>query len=349
MKIERLRIENLRGIRDLELDLRDEFGVPRDLVVLVGPNGCGKTTILDAISLALTGPTELTSHRADLDFTLRSLVRAGGPRAVVELDLLFSEDERAATSSLQELPLDDFPERVHVQWTFPDKRLPRGRAKVATPGERALLNATVSVVRRARTEPALWPLLRRVGKAILFDQRRTGLERRLSPDVGRLLGKEGRSDNKSSNTREILLDLAIRAQMKGASLDLVDAWSSLKQRFQTICGDKEILQPVSLPDGSIDMSFREGAIEYGFEGLSSGELILLSFLVRLSTERAHRSVILVDEVELHLHPIWQRRFLYALPEMGEDNQVIVTTHSDYLRDAAHPSSIVQLGALLERA
>ena len=62
--------------------------------------------------------------------------------------------------------------------------------------------------------------------------------------------------------------------------------------------------------------------------------MLLLFLIRMATEHIHQSVVLVDEVELHQHPVWQRKLLHTLGLMGDGNQVIATTHSPYLREAA---------------
>ena len=60
--------------------------------------------------------------------------------------------------------------------------------------------------------------------------------------------------------------------------------------------------------------------------------MVLLFLTKLVSERIHRSIVLVDELELHQHPVWQSRLLRALPRIGEHNQIIATTHSEYLRD-----------------
>ena len=61
-----LSIQDFRGIESLELDFHGPDGNPNQLVVLAGPNGCGKTAVLEAALLAaswsegsklVTGPT----------------------------------------------------------------------------------------------------------------------------------------------------------------------------------------------------------------------------------------------------------------------------------------------------
>ena len=52
IKLVELEITNFRGIEHLELSFRAPNDAPASLVVLAGPNGCGKTTVLEAILLA---------------------------------------------------------------------------------------------------------------------------------------------------------------------------------------------------------------------------------------------------------------------------------------------------------
>ena len=53
-----LSIRDFRGIDRLDLDFRGPDGHPNSLVVLAGPNGCGKTAVLEA-ALILAGGVEL--------------------------------------------------------------------------------------------------------------------------------------------------------------------------------------------------------------------------------------------------------------------------------------------------
>ena len=46
MRVDRLRIQNFKGFEDYTLELHPRF------TVLVGDNGAGKTTILDALAVA---------------------------------------------------------------------------------------------------------------------------------------------------------------------------------------------------------------------------------------------------------------------------------------------------------
>lgn len=52
IKIAELQIRDFRGIEHLDLSFRDPKGEPTSLVVLAGPNGCGKTAVLEAVLLA---------------------------------------------------------------------------------------------------------------------------------------------------------------------------------------------------------------------------------------------------------------------------------------------------------
>jgi predicted ATP-binding protein involved in virulence len=89
MKLARITIENFRQIDSLELDFTDSFGRVRDRTILVGPNGCGKTTILDAVAAALGPTSELPATRPHFRLSPATVVRRGALRAQVECHLHF--------------------------------------------------------------------------------------------------------------------------------------------------------------------------------------------------------------------------------------------------------------------
>ena len=54
------------------------------------------------------------------------------------------------------------------------------------------------------------------------------------------------------------------------------------------------------------------------------------------------AVVLIDEVELHLHPAWQQRILDDLMRTFPNAQFIVSTHSPQVLTTVHPAQIVEL-------
>lgn len=79
-------------------------------------------------------------------------------------------------------------------------------------------------------------------------------------------------------------------------------------------------------------------LEFKWKGLSSGELALLNLFGRLNSvenQLENNVIVLIDEVDLGMHPEWQRKWIkYVLPIIGDmlkkENRsvhVILTTHS----------------------
>ena len=94
------------------------------------------------------------------------------------------------------------------------------------------------------------------------------------------------------------------------------------------------------PDGSMDRMLylrREGSFDVPFEALSGGELAYFLLAVDLarrlllefpgSTLAEAPGFVCIDEVELHLHPAWQRQILTALTNQFPRCQFVVSTHS----------------------
>ena len=64
--------------------------------------------------------------------------------------------------------------------------------------------------------------------------------------------------------------------------------------------------------------------------MSSGEQTVFTLLYDFIRLGIRHSVVLIDELELHLHAPAQQALFAALPKLGPDCQFIVTTHSEFL-------------------
>ena len=106
---------------------------------------------------------------------------------------------------------------------------------------------------------------------------------------------------------------------------------------------KKLLQDLLNSDVQIDITpetviFKEKGSLVNFEQLSAGYkgviTIIADLLVRLSENQPHvtninefKGIVLIDEVELHLHPKWKYNFVKRLRDIFPLIQFIMTTHS----------------------
>ena len=70
--------------------------------------------------------------------------------------------------------------------------------------------------------------------------------------------------------------------------------------------------------------------EFDITGLSSGEKQLFLRALSLKFLEVNNSVILIDEPEISLHPQWQRKIIDVYRSIGQNNQLIIATHSPHI-------------------
>ena len=181
----------------------------------------------------------------------------------------------------------------------------------------------------------------RVGGVLYFDQHRS-VELAV-PSTRTASEDQLREDARS---RDVLpwLELQSRLDQKwDTSTQGPSTWSRVKALFAQLAAPSAIDDMKAFDEG-FDLRFRQRDRYYYTAGLSCGQAQMLRFVTNLTAFRATRSVILIDEVELHLHPGWQRKVIHFLRKGGgDDNQFIVTTHSESIGNYLHPDEVVKLG------
>jgi energy-coupling factor transporter ATP-binding protein EcfA2 len=103
---------------------------------------------------------------------------------------------------------------------------------------------------------------------------------------------------------------------------------------------------------SFDVYVRTPEGEFPFEYLSSGFRASLAMLLGIVREieirtfeitaKQFEGVILIDELDLHLHPTWQRLIVHALKRAFPLAQFIVTTHSPHMIQDAEVGEVIAL-------
>ncbi|WP_179108661.1 AAA family ATPase, partial [Rodentibacter genomosp. 2] len=109
--------------------------------------------------------------------------------------------------------------------------------------------------------------------------------------------------------------------------------------FSSILKDMEIY--ISSPTGDIPY-------EYLSAGFKSCIFIIWGIIreiqVRFPNIRAKdfNGVVVIDEIELHLHPEWQNKICDILKKLFPNTQFIITTHSPHIIQSAEKNQVIAL-------
>jgi hypothetical protein len=217
-----------------------------------------------------------------------------------------------------------------------------------------LLRGRDQVAHLLATGRADWSWFQKVGGVFTFDQERTGTGKTISRQVWNIIHgtAEAARENEELRTtdpRTILIEMALQSLVPSLTSKgrISEDFRLIQERYARVCAPRRIVGAVRDELGEFDVRFNDGENEYTYEGLSSGEKNVLLLLIRFVAERMHQSVVLIDELELNQHPLWQDKLVSLVPRMGDGNQIIATTHSPYLRGAVAPDAVIELGDLGE--
>ncbi|GEM_PF-204893 len=372
MKLKRVKIQNFKGLKDVEISFEDHGNEPRFLTCLVGKNGSGKTSVLQAIAFVLSSATRGSADPYSFrwnGFVAERMATHGPTRIDVEVEL--HKDERDALIELdgrwrksqsdhlyREMDYSTAAYSQDVKLTYEHRSQPSffGLKKHGM-GFASMGRQYLDMISLDAFEKQLF--LARVGDVFWFDQYRI---------LGSGLLESGRGRPESSFTSAPETYAAARTEISWTrgvtSLRemLVGLWTFHKSERKGSPDMIEELQPrlesvfpgtrfVGVePRGGLarptqkDFFFlleRNGTV-YDIAELSSGEQAVFEILYEFVRLNIARSIVLIDELELHLHPPQQQALLAALPKLGPDCQFIITTHSPYLEDVIPEEEIVRL-------
>lgn len=304
MKMKRVKIRNLRGIDELELDLTGPDGEPLDLVMLAGPNGCGKTTVLDACLWAMKQDKLVSRKPPEQPFE-------------VTIDVIKGDE-----------PATLYAEPGLHQVTLAGARASR---KVAD----YMKGAQIFYFSSWRTPRLVGGVGLSVGKGRRPDRNENNTLWRFKSRMVTLKASESFESASSSSSEEPDADNLLRS--------LSEAWRYFyperNGRF-----DSRKLPPTQKQiesDEDVETRFdvfltdekRPNGVSV--DELSSGEIEILSMLGMFISEYRSYDIVFIDEPELHLHPAWHRSILPALREVAPSTQFICATHSQETLESAY--------------
>ncbi|GHT38802.1 hypothetical protein AGMMS49965_03200 [Bacteroidia bacterium] len=336
MKIKNIELSNYkRFVAKQSFSFCDTDGKINDLTLIVGNNGTGKSSLLQAI-VALIAP--LTRNRFDVEqidwsgFEYRFL-QSGRLPMYIQANIEFSECELEETvnyaKKLNELGgksgIPNKNKNVSVKFDYDKKEPVVG--KVA--GDYYQFSGYQYAKQLTALEPDKTKLFEKVGNIYWYTEQRT------SYNINDIFNKEVpqidsiRSFLANAYSFHIAVTEGNRKMAKGE----FDFYAKLSNLYSTVFTDREFIGSAPRFDmferePTPDFFLTDGTNEYELSEMSAGERAIFPILMDFARYNINNSIIIIDEVELHLHKPLQQAFIRALPKLGHNNQFILTTHSD---------------------
>lgn len=329
MHVTRLLIERLRTIERCEIDfcvppLKTQVGSSQagdgplpNVTLLLGTNGAGKTTVLRAIAMTALAPLLPQSS----GYVPRSMVRRTGRKAA---------RSARVTATLRFSPQDGQKGAVESRLTL--RSVPGGYQDKF----------------EVSPEPP-WAKRMWIESSPAFFIVGYGASRRV--DSGGAFGFQ--RQEKERNLRYLrVAGLFEESVVLRPLSSWLPNWENPGRRKQLVTMLNQILPEVELVDEPVDGEylFRVGGSELPFDALSDGYRAFIGWVVDLLyhvSRGAPRGqmlfetsgIVLVDEVDLHLHPAWQRTVIPRLARTMPNVQFVFTSHSPLVVGTLHRENV----------
>jgi Predicted ATP-binding protein involved in virulence len=339
MKINCIKIENFRGYKHLNLNLDSSFNL------IIGDNGSGKTALLEALTVAM----------GSFFLGIRNVSSRG----------IYKKDIHIATHDFNEEYV--FPVRIEacgliqgdeITWT---RELNGSNNRTIYRGARDLILTAKLMDGMVRSGELIeLPLLTYYATGRLFDEARDVNEKdkeeaNKAPISSRFRAYskclEAKSTHKQfqkwfrgkelariqRNHYDVSLELVKRA--------IVDNLPNCHNIYFEFDPDKPQGLKIELIDGRV----------LPFSMLSDGTrnffAIVADIAYKCVTLNPHlqeyalertEGIVLIDELDLHLHPEWQRKIVHVLKNTFPSIQFIASTHSPFLIQETGPEQLIIL-------
>ncbi len=324
MKIKKLLLDNFRCFDRLEVQLAEKVNL------LIGNNGSGKSTILDALSIGLG---TISTHLP--------LVKG---ISIKMNDLRHINDQKMPYCRVHSASFND------VEWDVTRRKDKSAKVSQQIPQSKGLsklksyLDANVIDKYNASLDFEM-PLFAYYGvsRAVLQPLNKKIIRRKLTrfDSLSGSLGTQSRFHTgfswfyQKENEEQRLQKERKSFNVSLKELDVV------RTAITTIFPD---LTEPEIKMNPLRFTVRKDGEDFTLDQLSDGYKTMLGLIVDLGSRFATANpglknpleadaVVMIDEIDLHLHPTWQQRVIGDMIRTFPRTQFILTTHSPYIVEA----------------
>ena len=331
MIVNKLEISGFRVFEHIELEFQPGMNL------IVGVNGAGKSTILYALCVSLSKVLPNVSSfpiSSKLGFW-ESDIRSSFDSMKISCDFDFEDSSyNLLIHKKREQYSENKPGVVREQTIY-------------TPDfERITPNSLTGV--KSKEQPL----------CLFFSTRRSLVTDKKSPPKSAKGGQaaayfEALSINRDFNIREIAEWMKVQSVLgeeEPKAQSHLTAFKNTAEKF--LSGYKNLHIDIDAKKNQLLIDKKDGVRNLSIKQLSDGERGMLSLALDLARRllisnpkledpiSEGKGIILIDELDLHLHPKWQRMIIKLLTQTFQNCQFIVTSHSPQIIGEVNEENII---------
>lgn len=353
MDVTQLKITNIGQFSELEMALAPTINKPSNVTVLVGNNGSGKTSILNAISFSLGWLISdiIRDNISSGEYITKNHINKGQFNSSVEIAIEHGQYQLKLFKNTM-APHSGTPEEITKLAQIYREQFAQDN-KTSFPliafynAERYVRNIPLEI-KTTPTGNQFDGFTDALAQSINFEHFFQWFRER--EDI------ENESAPESELTEQVALEAA-RAAIEATETEITD------EKVKAIAAKMLANQKIQLGDPQLSavrhaisafipnlshfrvrrspqlyMSVEKAGVTLNVEQLSQGEKILMALVGDIARRLAILNpsfdnplhgdgIVLIDEADLHLHPQWQRTFIARLTQTFPNCQFVLTTHS----------------------
>lgn len=349
MYVGRVILKNIRGFTDLDFDLARNDATYAGWTVFTGDNGSGKSTLLKAIAIGLTGRDTARALQPSFHRWIRDGAEEEG--ASIQLDIVTRTGDDFLAGSGNAPTGSRFPAKLVLKngsrETSIQVNMPAGKTKnyrtpqrtIWSPDARGWFSCGYGPFRRvfgASPEATRQMVAPTTERFVTMFQEAASLAE-VDQWLRNLKHKDLENKEAEREQLELLLEILRDDLMPNQiTVDRVDSdglWLRDRNGVQLAWGE--------MSDGyRAALALLADIVRHSINTYGVADLTERGPDGKIRIKRS--GVVLIDEVDAHLHPEWQREIGFWLKRHFPNIQFLVATHSPIICQAADPNGLFVL-------
>ena len=337
MYLKDVEIENFKGHTHCQLKFSKGFNL------LIGDNGMGKTSALEAISVALGGFIAGIDDVASKHFTRDEIRISSTPMG----DGSFNRQYETPVLVTCTANIDD----KDYRWTRKKSSVQASRSTVEP--------STIKKVahKLSHDSQATLPILSYQSAARTWMQKREPSANIFNTDFNRTVGYVNCLDE-ASDSKSLINWCAKMEQVAWQKGEAISEYESVKNtiaKFMSIMNESEMPQ-IRFDKQTSELSYITNEESLPIRCLSAGYQSLIWMIADIAYRMAVLNpnlrdktfetpgIVLIDDIDMHLHPKWQWNIIEALQQTFPNVQFIASTHSPILIASCKNGQLIRMEA-----